>query len=223
VKKTAALAVLSVTTAAAVAFSSAVSFAAPPQVSSTAASVASVSGGLAPRALPRGSIAHYSEFWTWFGPRNWVAAYSAQGITIFGPKSQDILDYGSSMVFCAGATTLEGSVQAYFAAKRQDLKASRGLKKLRLKAGQITQLDPAKYNTNYFRQIVTYTGTSRGVKMRGEVWFDYAINDTLYCFSRNQSRTVPASRYAKSIKALRSMQGALAHLAPELSTGGPGS
>jgi len=167
VNKILGAAALSVSAVVAVVLSSGVSVAAPAQIASSGVTDApSRSVAVAPRALPRGSIAHYSEFWTWFGPRNWVAAYSAQGITIFGPKSQDILDYGSSMVICASAATKEGSIQAYFAAKRQELKAGRGLKKLRLTPGQITQQDPGTPVRPAASRCVARSGTTTGSTTR---------------------------------------------------------
>lgn len=182
----------------------------------TSRSVASVAP--APRALPKGSFAHHdSQFWTWFGPKNWFAATGAYGISLFGPGKR-YLDYGFSTVVCSSATTLSGTVNNYFAAKRADFRAQSGLRRLKLKSSAIRQLPVASYGQNYFRQSLTFSGRKGKASLRGELVFDYAVTDPVYCFARNQSRTAPSKGFTKSIRQLRSMQGALAYFGP----GAPG-
>lgn len=169
--------------------------------------------GVTVRALPPGSVRHgENQYWTWFGPQNWTAAYGAYGITIFGTNKRT-LDYGFSSTVCANGATMNASVKNYFAAKRAQLRQS-GVKKLKLKVGAIKQLPPASFGPNYFRQIVEFSGRSGRTNIRGEVYYDYGINNSLYCFSRSQSRTAPAAGYNKSIRQLRSVQSNLAYYGP---------
>lgn len=173
-----------------------------------------VTSGPTTRALPKGSIAHHdSPYWTWFGPRNWSAATGAYGITLLGPQRR-YLDYGFSTVLCASATSLTGTVNNFFAAKRASFRSTAGLRRLKVKSGAIQQLPAASYGPNYFRQTLTFTGRKGKSSLRGELVFDYGVNDPMYCYSRNQARTAPANGYRTSIRQLRSMQNALAYFGP---------
>ena len=165
------------------------------------------------RALPPGSVRHQAgPYWVWFGPNNWSAAGGAYGILILGPGKRT-LDYGFSSTVCANGATLNDSVKNYFAGQRKQLK-QKGIKKLKLKAGKIKQLSAASFGPNYFRQIVEFSGRTGKTNIRGEIYYDYSINDHTYCFTRSQSRTAPASGYNRSIKQLRSIQSTLAYSGP---------
>ena len=196
-----------------------------PVGSASAATTPPPTSASAPRALPAGSIAHGDgDFWTWFGPRSWVAAYGAYGITIWSGKG-DVLDYGFSNVLCARATTVLGSANNYFAAQRGTLlrAGARNFTSFQMTPGKVTRLPAVFYGANYFRQVVTYSGipragAQRGVRMRAEVVYDYRVpvRNPTYCFQRSQSRTAPAARWAVAVSQLRSIQSNLAYFGPGL-------
>lgn len=165
------------------------------------------------RALPSGSVPHRSQYWTWFGPRNWTAATGAYGITIYGPKKR-VVDYGFSSTMCANGYSVGESVRNYFAGKRAELKRSAG-KRYKFKTGRIVQLPAGSYGANYFRQGISFAGRSGRTKVRGEVIYDYRVDGGYYCFQRGQSRTVPAGKKWKTyLKQLRSIQSKLAYFGP---------
>lgn len=197
-----------VTTLAALAIS--LSIAAPAQATSAPTSQ---TPSVTTRALPNGSVAHRSRYWTWFGPRSWSAATGPYGITIFGPNKR-MLDYGFSTTVCANGNTMSQSVNNYFSAKRSELRRS-GLRNLRLNARTIKRMPAGSYGANYFRQNVTFKGKSGRKNVRGEVTFDYQLNNNVYCFVRNQSRTVPAGRNSGTfLRQLRTIQSKLAYFGP---------
>lgn len=174
------------------------------------------------QALPRGSVRHQEgPYWVWFGPRNWTAATSAYGITLFGPDNLTYVDYGASSTVCASGATMAESVNRHFAQKRAEIRSSgTSWRRLRMQPSNIRRLPVASFGADYFRQVVAISGRAQGVAMRGEVVFDYSLaTGPTYCFSRNQARVAPANGFGRTIRQLRSMQAALAYSAPSYCTG----
>lgn len=187
------------------------------------AGVSSGQSASAVAALPPKSIKHTEEFWSWFAPRRWIGSSGAYGINISSPNGLMNLDYGFSTVVCASGTTLNESVNAYFAQQRVTLRANlnSSWNRVRLDSSRIRQLPVAGYGPSYFRQFFEFTGRAQGIGMRGEAILDYSLaSGPTYCFARNQSRAAPQQGYRTSIRQLRSVQGALAYFGPGVAGGG---
>ncbi len=170
------------------------------------------------RELPPRSITHQnSQYWTWAGPRNWVSADGAYGITISSGNGQMTLDYGFSSIVCASAATAQGSVTAYFgqqlATLRQSLRAN--WRRVRVRASAIGQLPESAYGPLYFQQRAQISGVANGTPMRGVVSYDYSLaSGPTYCYSRSVSRVVPAQDGRRSLRQLQSVQASLAYFGP---------
>lgn len=180
------------------------------------------SRAMSAQALPPGSIRHQEgPYWVWFGPRNWTAATSAYGITLFGPDNRTYVDYGASSILCASGTTVQQSVNGHFAQQRAAVRNSgTSWRRLRMQPAQIRRLPVSAFGADYFRQVVGISGRAQGVAMRGELVFDYSLaTGPTYCFSRNQARVAPADGFGRTIRQLRSMQAALAYSGPSYCTG----
>lgn len=170
------------------------------------------------RELPPRSITHQnSQFWSWAGPRNWVSADGAYGITISSGDGQMTMDYGFSSIVCASAATAQGSVTAYFgqqlATLRQSLRAN--WRRVRLRASAVVQLPESAYGPLYFQRRVQVSGVANGTPMRGVLSYDYSLaSGPTYCYSRSISRVVPAQNARRALRQLQSVQASLAYFGP---------
>lgn len=145
--------------------------------------------------VPRGFVRHVErQYWTWFGPADWIASYGAYGIVVTSPAGLDVLDYGFSSVLCAA------SPGAFFRQRRAQLRTAINLQGLRF-----FNATPARVQRGgSFRQTVQFSGrVAGGPAMRGEVALVYAVTSPPYCYGSTLARYAPAARYAASIKTLR--------------------
>lgn len=171
-----------------------------------------------PTELPPRSIRHQnSPYWVWFGPRTWVSADGAYGITITSGDGRLSLDLGFSSIVCAPGQSVAESVSAYYAQQTAALRASlRGnWRRVRLDASPIAQLPEAGYGALYFRQSFRATGVANRRSVAAQVDLDYSLaSGPTYCYQRSVSRSAPADGLRRSLRQLRSVQGGLAYFGP---------
>ncbi|MCU0294755.1 MAG: hypothetical protein MUD05_01725 [Candidatus Nanopelagicales bacterium] len=178
-----------------------------------------------PTELPPRSIKHQnSQYWSWAGPRNWVSADGAYGITIVSGNGLLTNDYGFSSILCGNGASVQESVANYFAGQRSTLRQSlrSNWRRVAVDSSRIRQLPEAGYGPLYFRQGFAVSGRAEGRDWRGEVILDYSLaSGPTYCFARNQSRTAPAQGFRTSIRQLRSVQDSIAYFGPGVPGGSP--
>lgn len=168
--------------------------------------------------LPGDFVKHKAgPYWVWFGPKNYIASYSTYGIDIAGPTGPDAVAHTFDTVVCSSASTLQGSVNAYFPARRAQVASGSGLRNFTI----LTQTTPTRlaagtYGANYFRQEITFEGRDVGTNavVKGEATLDYQLPDTTYCFERLKYRATLKSTFNTSMPRLRAIQDNIIYAGP---------
>lgn len=163
---------------------------------------------VASACVPGDFVKHKAgSYWVWFGPKDYIASYSTYGIDIGSPDGADAVAHTFGSVICSSASTLAGSVAAYFPARRASVRDTSGLSNWKTTSATTpAQLPPGTYGPNYFRQEITFTGTAGGRTYQGEATLDYALPDTTYCFQRLKYRATLQSTFKTSMPRLRAIQ-----------------
>lgn len=176
----------------------------------------STSRALAVKASPLpGSVKHTDgKYWAFFAPRGWIASYGAYGITVSSPSGRDAIDYGFSSVLCARGNSFRDSAANYLNNQRQQVLASSGLTRIKVKTATFTQLPPAKYGPNYFRATTAFKGRSASGPVKARMINDYSFYDTTYCYNRNLSFGVPKKRAKKRFVKLGRVYETFAYFGP---------
>lgn len=166
--------------------------------------------------MPSDFVKHQSGAnWVWFGPRNYLESHSTYGIDIYAPTGPDTVAYTFNSVICASASSLQGSVNAYFPARRARIRDASGYTNwVTTSATTPKQMPAASYGANYFRQEITFTGKADGVVVRGEATLDYQLPNTTYCFERLKFRATAAGKFDQQMPRLRSIQDSIAYSGP---------
>ena len=144
--------------------------------------------------LPGNFVKHEGQYWSWFGPPDWIAAYGAYGITISSPAGDDVIDYGGSSVFC------DGTPEQHFSTARRNLKSQISLKKVRFR-----NVSRIKQSGGAFIQTFDWSAKSRNKGILGEFELQYAPVDAQYCFASTLSKYAPEKGFGKAIKIMRAV------------------
>jgi len=167
-----------------------------------AAAAADVSSPGARAAFTR----HEGDYWVWFGPAAWTAAYSPYGITVIGDDGSGF-DLGFSSVLCTAGATPKDSATAYLKAQRKSLGSARILHKSKI--ATVGSLGP-----NYFRQKIQIATRQHGTRYLGLVIFDYEVSDPTYCYQRSLAFGAPRAGFGSSLSTLFKVFNSLAYSGP---------
>lgn len=171
------------------------------QVSSAVTAVAVQARAAAAAAVPSGFVKHTSTYWTWFGPRSWIASYGAYGITVSSPTGSATWDYGASSTLCVRASSWPASASAFFAQRRAQLKA--GARASKWTYTSITGVQTIGVRS--YRQIAYFNATVGGKSLRGRVQFIYSDNGGGYCYQSSDARVSLKSIFTKTLPTLNNI------------------
>ncbi len=155
---------------------------------------------------------HEMAHWTWYGPKNWVAAEGANDLYVSSPTGTQYLHYGASAAPCMYPPNYS-DVPGFFSFVRNSYLSaasqnfgfySHGLRSARFTSiGAVKQVSPT-----YVRQTSRFTGKSGGTAIKGEMVLDFFVVDATsgVCGERQQVRSAPAKGFKNSVKLLRQVQ-----------------
>lgn len=189
-------------------------FAAAGTVSTTAAAQQATAPILAVSAPnpPSNFRRHEMQHWTWYGPKNWVAAEGANDLYISSPTGTQYLHYGASAAPCIYPPNYS-DVSGFFSFVRNGYLSTAaqnfGLYSHGLRSSRFTSIGAVKQmSPTYVRQTSRFTGKSGGTAIKGEMVLDFFVVDAAsgVCGERQQVRSAPTKGYANSVRLLRKVQ-----------------
>lgn len=117
-------------------------------------------------------VKHEERYWSWFGPRNFVATSSAYGITIVGPgRDGASIDYGGSSTLC------DGPPQQHFDGERRSFASNPRLSRVRFRKVSRIRMSGGTYS-----QTMKFSARAGGRDIGGTLGFQYASYDGTYCY-----------------------------------------
>lgn len=150
-------------------------------------------------APPAGFVGRTSTYWSWFGPRGWVASYSAYGITVSSPGRTAHRDYGFSSTLCSAASSWPQSAARNFAQRRVQVVRGSGARQFIFRT-----ISPVRQvGTLLFRQDMLFDAYfANGTRVRGKLQFFYGAYDSTYCYQSSDARTAPQASFDRTIGTL---------------------